>query len=195
MEKSKNNNTDASARRNNCFFLKNGPTPASIRLFLVFSNKHYKFLQQIDVKKCPSSIRCQDLNPRPLERESLPITTRPGLPFVTRLANGWPPKLRGFVCAYHPGGPGFESQAHHLCFFQFVLLKLYRENNENKQKEARIGPFLQKKRKKEWHTNFQLRKEIAYSALHIECTESFSSYIITLCKYTHSFKRINYRLP
>ena len=25
--------------------------------------------------------------------------------------------------------------------FQFVLLKLYRENNENKQKEAGIGPF------------------------------------------------------
>ena len=39
-------------------------------------------------------------------------------------------------------GPGFDSQALHLRFFQFVLLKLYRENNENKQKEAGIGPFL-----------------------------------------------------
>ena len=38
-------------------------------------------------------------------------------------------------------GPEFESQAHHLRFFQFVLLKLYQENNENKQKEAGIGPF------------------------------------------------------
>ena len=38
-------------------------------------------------------------------------------------------------------GPGFKSQAHHLRFFQFVLLKLYRENNGNKQKEAGIGPF------------------------------------------------------
>ena len=38
-------------------------------------------------------------------------------------------------------GPGFESQAHHLHFFQLVLLKLYRENNENKQKKAGIGPF------------------------------------------------------
>ena len=37
-------------------------------------------------------------------------------------------------------GPGFESQAHHLRFFQFVL-KLYQEKNENKQKEAGIGPF------------------------------------------------------
>ena len=32
--------------------------------------------------------------------------------------------------------PRFESQAHHLRFF-----KLYSENNENKQKEAGIGPF------------------------------------------------------
>ena len=29
---------------------------------------------------CPSSIRCRDSNPRPLECESPPITTRPGLP-------------------------------------------------------------------------------------------------------------------
>ena len=42
-------------------------------------------------------------------------------------------------------GHRFESQAHHLCFFKFVLLKLYRENNENKQKEAGIGPFFLKK--------------------------------------------------
>ena len=27
---------------------------------------------------CPSSIWCRDLNPQPLERESPPITTRPG---------------------------------------------------------------------------------------------------------------------
>ena len=31
-------------------------------------------------EKCPSSIRCRDSNPRPSEREYLPITTRPGLP-------------------------------------------------------------------------------------------------------------------
>ena len=42
-------------------------------------------------------------------------------------------------------GPEFESQAHHLRFFQFVLLKLYQENNENKQKEAGICPFFLKK--------------------------------------------------
>ena len=39
-------------------------------------------------------------------------------------------------------GPGFESQAHHLHFFQFVLLKLLLEleKNENKQN----GPYFKK---------------------------------------------------
>ena len=37
------------------------------------------------MKKCPSNIRCQDSNPRTLERESLPITTRPGLPEYAEL--------------------------------------------------------------------------------------------------------------
>ena len=69
----------------NGFFLKNVPTPASFRLFLVFSNKqHYNFYNKYMWKKCPSSIRCQDSNPRPSERESLPITTRPGLPPMRR---------------------------------------------------------------------------------------------------------------
>ena len=39
--------------------------------------------------------------------------------------------------------PGFESQAYHLCFFQIIYLsfELGCEKNENKQKEAGIGPF------------------------------------------------------
>ena len=41
-----------------------------------------KILQQMNVKKCPSSIRCRDSNSQPLEHESPTITTRPGLPPV-----------------------------------------------------------------------------------------------------------------
>ena len=48
-------------------------------LFLSFQT-NIKFLQQIKVKKCPSSIRCQGSNSWPLEHESPPITTRRGLP-------------------------------------------------------------------------------------------------------------------
>ena len=32
-------------------------------------------------EKCASSIQCWDSNPRPLERESSSVTTRPGLPY------------------------------------------------------------------------------------------------------------------
>ena len=35
---------------------------------------------QCEEMSCPSSILCQDSNPRSLEHESPPITTRPGLP-------------------------------------------------------------------------------------------------------------------
>ena len=41
-------------------------------LFHLFSSK-------INVKKCPSSIRCRYSNLQPLEHEFPPITTRPGL--------------------------------------------------------------------------------------------------------------------
>ena len=62
------------------FLKKNGPTLASVSFIFGLFNKHYKFLQQIYVKKCPSSLRCRDSNPRPSDRESPPQTTRLGLP-------------------------------------------------------------------------------------------------------------------
>ena len=63
------------------FFLKNGPSPASFSfIFCIFQTNINTILQQINVKKSPSSIWHWDSNPRPSERESPPITTRPGLP-------------------------------------------------------------------------------------------------------------------
>ena len=61
------------------FFLK----CANPGLFFIYFRlfKHtLQFLQQINVKKYPSSIRYWDSNPRPFGRESPSITTRPGLP-------------------------------------------------------------------------------------------------------------------
>ena len=50
-----------------------------------------------------------------------------------------------WICLSLPSlRPGFESQAHHLCFFQFILFKFYichLECGKNKQKEAGIGPL------------------------------------------------------
>ena len=145
------------------------------RLFLVFFKQTIQFLQQINVKKCPSSIWCRDSNPQPLECESPPITTRPGLnkslhhqdekivgPYYrfiyVHLKPHWAPQftqqnlaliLQQFVCqqnkfawgsvggsvgravASDSRGPLFKSSHwQKLCW-----------KDENKEKEAGIGPF------------------------------------------------------
>ena len=58
----------------------NGPTPASfLFIFGIFKQTIQFFTtNQCEKMKCPSMHR--DLNPRPLEYESSPITTRTGLP-------------------------------------------------------------------------------------------------------------------
>ena len=60
-------------------FFKNGPSPASLCLFSFFT-KNITILTINLCQKCPSSIQRWDSNPPPTERESPPITTRPGLP-------------------------------------------------------------------------------------------------------------------
>ena len=61
-------------------FLKNGSSSASFLFIFSLFEQTIEMLQQINVKKCPSSIRCWDLISQPLEYQSSPITTRPGLP-------------------------------------------------------------------------------------------------------------------
>ena len=56
-------------------------TPASFSFIFVCCHTNItNFTTNLYVKKCPSSIRCWDSNPGPLEHESPPITTSPGLP-------------------------------------------------------------------------------------------------------------------
>ena len=64
------------------FFWKNGPSSASFFvLYCLFKTKITILTTNICEKMLwPSSIRCQDSNPRPSEHESPPITTWPGLP-------------------------------------------------------------------------------------------------------------------
>ena len=61
-------------------FLKKWTNPSHFYFIFGLFKQTIQFLQQINVKKCPSSIWCQDSNPRPFTHESSPITTRPGLP-------------------------------------------------------------------------------------------------------------------
>ena len=64
-----------------CFSFLNGPTPASfIVYFRSFQTNIITIFTTNYMKKCPFSIWRRDSNPRPLEHESQPITTRPGLP-------------------------------------------------------------------------------------------------------------------
>ena len=62
------------------WFLKVGQPGLFFVYFPSFQTNNTFLLQKINVKKCPSSIRRRDLNPRPFEQESSLITTRPGLP-------------------------------------------------------------------------------------------------------------------
>ena len=68
------------------FFFKNGPSPASISfIFELFQTNNTIFTTiQCEQMSCPSSIRRRKSNPRPLECESPPMTTRPGLPPMRR---------------------------------------------------------------------------------------------------------------
>ena len=72
--------------RRHMFFFKNGPSPASISfIFELFQTNNTIFTTiQCEQMSCPSSIRCRDSNTRPLDCESPPITTRPGLPPIPR---------------------------------------------------------------------------------------------------------------
>ena len=65
--------------------LKNGPTPASFSFIFRFFQTINTILttNQCEKMACPSIIWRWDLNPRPLEHEFSPITTRPGLPPAT----------------------------------------------------------------------------------------------------------------
>ena len=69
---------------NSLLFL-NAPTLASFSfIFGLFqTNNTICTANQCKKMSCPSSIRRRDSDPRPLGRESPPITTRPGLPHIS----------------------------------------------------------------------------------------------------------------
>ena len=69
------------------FFKKNGPSLASFSFIFGLFKQTIQILQQINVKKCPSSIWCQDSNSQPSDYKSPPLITRPV----------FPPKVTGFT--------------------------------------------------------------------------------------------------
>ena len=56
----------------------------------------------------------------------------------------WGAAVAQWICLHLPScRPGLKSQAHHLCFYHYSQFVIYlsSEKKENKQKEARFGPF------------------------------------------------------
>ena len=51
--------------------------------------------------------------------------------------------LSGFVCAFHPAAPG-SIPKHTIYAYVYMLISELCGKDENKQREARIGPFLKK---------------------------------------------------
>ena len=76
------------------FLLKNGSTPASFSFLFSLFKETLQFLQQIIVKKRPSSIQCRDSNPQPFEHELSPITTRPRIASFGRVVASYIRDLR-----------------------------------------------------------------------------------------------------
>ena len=69
------------------FFKMGQPRPVFHFIFVLSITK---FCKKYVCEKCPYSIWCRDSNSRPLEHESPPITTRPGLPpYLPSLLNGF----------------------------------------------------------------------------------------------------------
>ena len=64
----------------NILFFKKWANPGLFFVYFHLFKQTLQFLQQINVKKCPSSIRRQDSNSQPSDFESPPLTTRPRLP-------------------------------------------------------------------------------------------------------------------
>ena len=61
-------------------FFKKWANPSLFFIYFRLLKHITNFTTNTYVKKCPSSIQCQDSNSQPLEHEPPPITTIPGLP-------------------------------------------------------------------------------------------------------------------
>ena len=75
-----NNNHSSQGTRPKLSQLKHGPTPASLFIYFHSFQTNNTIFTTNQCEKCPSSKWLWDSNPRPLEHESSPITTKPGLP-------------------------------------------------------------------------------------------------------------------
>ena len=65
-------------------FFQKWANPGLIFVYFRSFQTHITIFTTNKCEKCPSSIRCRDSNSRPSDFESLPVTTRPGLPPIQK---------------------------------------------------------------------------------------------------------------
>ena len=115
----------------------NGPSTASFSfIFGLFQTNNKTIFTTNQCEKCPSSIRCWDLNPRPSKHESHPPSTGPGLPpkyFVFFV-----PKFPIFRLVYQDVPPNLGSLSCWVQMTQSVLANLMSSRTE----KIRPGPYL-----------------------------------------------------
>ena len=81
-----------------------------------------------ECEKCPSRIQCWDSHPQPLEHESSPITTLPGLPPLNDLFNSTTPKssivqscsITKHFCCFRRPKRYFKTCSCHYLFSQIL---------------------------------------------------------------------------
>ena len=95
--------------------------------FILFGSipTNNEILQQIHAKTDPYSIHCQELNPQPLDRQSLPTTTRP----VANLMNTLTTIVIYDSCQYNSRVISYERSA--LYKIDQLTTQRHIENNKN----------------------------------------------------------------
>ena len=129
------------------FFSKNGPSPVSfVFIFSLFQTNIIQFLQQINLKKCPSSIRHWDSNPQPWVSSHNHSTRAPTISKLFLLQfwmDSWQQNFcwdRVVVAQLAEWslpilvGPMFESSYQQI--FIMNIFTVYCWKDENKQKDA-----------------------------------------------------------
>ena len=111
------------------FFKKKWAYPGLFLICFRLFKHTLQFLQQINVKKCLSSIWCRDSNSQPLEHESPPITTRPGLNHTVTLK--WTHKSELVLITPSP----FDERL----FKKTILEKKLFSSQQNHEKEKMIN--------------------------------------------------------
>ena len=114
-------------------------------LFHLFSSfqTNITILQQIYVKKCPSSKCCWDSNPQPSEYESPPVTTRPGLKYEIFYCNVYTKKYltKGdLICAALTGHATWGQ--YYKTFFEKKLVSAKVRAQDNIPISAKIERVL-----------------------------------------------------